>query len=45
MTGAINDGRLAVDTQIVIEEQGEQLALEARVRLEALMGEKREPRA
>lgn len=37
MSGTINDGRLAVDVQIVMEEQGRQLAQEGRRRLEGLL--------
>jgi CTP synthase (UTP-ammonia lyase) len=40
MAGFINDGRLAVDVQIVMEEQGSQLAQEGRRRLESLLAHK-----
>ena len=37
MSGSINDGRLAADAQIAMEQEGDQLAEEGRRRLEALI--------
>lgn len=44
-TGAVNDGRLEVDTQILFEEQRARLLAEARSRLQSLTAESTSPPA
>jgi hypothetical protein len=39
MSGQLNDGRLAVDAQIVMEREGAQLKKEAKERLSRLLGQ------
>lgn len=41
MSGIINDGRLAVDAQIVMEQEGSRLAQEGRDRFRALLAIKK----